>query len=106
MSPVEPGPAGSKGGGDGPKTVTRSANLAFAIVTLVAGVAAGMLIYIALDQFVPGILSQPPVAVESSELNESIGYVSTIWELLPFFIVTIAAIGLISRAAFESRGGI
>jgi zinc transporter ZupT len=86
--------------------VERRASLAFAIVRLVAGVTGGMIIYIALNEFVPTFFSDPPVAVQSGELQETIGYADTLWTVLPFLILMIAALGLISRAAFESRGGV
>jgi zinc transporter ZupT len=89
-----------------PELVERRASLAFAIVRAIATITGAMLIYIALDEFVPDLFASPPVGVGSAELTETIGYTETIWTLIPFFILLVAAIGLISRAAFESRGGI
>jgi hypothetical protein len=65
-----------------------------------------MVIYIALNEFVPTLFDSPPVAVQSSELQDTIGYADTLWTVLPFLILMIAALALISRAAFESRGGV
>ena len=87
--------------------VTRKASLAVGIFRMLAGIAFFALLYGSLNLFVPDLFNgsiglQP----QGEQLSQTQSYVELAWLNLPFIILAILGVGLLSRAAFESRGGI
>jgi hypothetical protein len=98
--------------GQGPKTpphkcVTRRADIAVGILRFIAAFAMFVMLYGIFNTFIPDWFtsSQFPQA-ESTQLQTTQGYFEFLWQGLPFIFVIILGIFLLSRAAFESRGGI
>jgi hypothetical protein len=98
--------------GQGPKTpaqniVTRRADIAVGILRFIGAFALFVMLYGIFDTFVPDFFTsgQYPQA-ESSQLATTQGYFEFLWQGLPFIFVVMLGIFLLSRAAFESRGGI
>jgi hypothetical protein len=87
--------------------VTKKASLAVGIFQMLAGIAFFALLYGSLNLFVPDLFNgsiglQP----QGEQLSQTQSYVELAWLNLPFIILAILGVGLLSRAAFESRGGI
>ena len=87
--------------------VTRKASLAVGIFRMLAGIAFFALLYGSLNLFVPDLLSgsiglQP----QGEQLSQTQSYVELAWLNLPFIALVVLGVGLLSRAAFESRGGV
>lgn len=90
-----------------PEQVTRRASLAVGIFRMVAGIAFFALLYGSLNLFVPGLFDGSiGFSPQGEQLSQTHGYVELAWINLPFIALVILAVGLLSRAAFESRGGV
>jgi hypothetical protein len=89
------------------KLVTRKASLAVGIFRMLAGIAFFALLYGSLNLFVPDLFSGSiGIQAQGDQLAQTQGYVELAWIYLPFIALVVLSIGLISRAAFESRGGV
>lgn len=87
--------------------VTRKASLAVGIFKMLAGIAFFALLYGSLNLFVPDLFNGSiGLQAQGEQLTQTQGYVELAWLNLPFIGLVILSIGLLSRAAFESRGGI
>ena len=87
--------------------VTRKASLAIGIFRMLAGIAFFALLYGSLNLFVPDLFSGSiGIQAQGDQLAQTQGYVELAWIYLPFIALVVLSIGLISRAAFESRGGV
>jgi hypothetical protein len=86
--------------------VTRRAHLAFGVLEMFAALGFFILIYGVLNIFVGELFSGLGLAAQSSELSRTQSYIESVWTLLPFVALLIVALRLLSRAAFESRGGV
>jgi hypothetical protein len=85
--------------------VTRRAHLAFGVLEMLAGLAFFVLLYGVLDLVADRLFGDLGLAPSGSKLVETTGYIESIWTLLPFVILVLLGLRLLSRAAFESRGG-
>ncbi len=87
--------------------VTRKASLAVGIFRMLAGIAFFALLYGSLNLFVPDLFNGSiGIQAQGEQLSQTQGYVELAWLNLPFIALVVLGIGLLSRAAFESRGGI
>ena len=87
--------------------VTKKASLAVGIFQMLAGIAFFALLYGSLNLFVPDLFNgsiglQP----QGEQLSQTQSYVELAWLNLPFIALVVLGVGLLSRAAFESRGGV
>jgi hypothetical protein len=82
--------------------------LAFGVLKFVAIIAFFGIGYATLDLIVPSLFtaSGPGLQAQGAQLTDTQGYVELAWEALPFIALMGAAVFLIARAAFESRGGV
>jgi hypothetical protein len=85
--------------------VTRRAHLAFGVLEMLAGLAFFVLLYGVLDLVADRLFGGLGLAPSGSKLVETTGYIESIWTLLPFIVLVLLGLRLLSRAAFESRGG-
>ena len=87
--------------------VTRKASLAVGIFRMLAGIAFFALLYGSLNLFVPDLFSGSiGIQAQGDQLAQTQGYVELAWLYLPFIALIVLSVGLLSRAAFESRGGV
>jgi hypothetical protein len=87
--------------------VTRKASLAIGIFRMLAGIAFFALLYGSLNLFVPDLFSGSiGIQAQGDQLAQTQGYVELAWLYLPFIALIVLSVGLLSRAAFESRGGV
>jgi len=87
--------------------VTRKASLAVGIFRMLAGIAFFALLYGSLNLFVPDLFNGSiGLQAQGEQLSQTQGYVELAWIYLPFIALVVLSIGLLSRAAFESRGGV
>jgi branched-subunit amino acid permease len=74
---------------------------------MLAGIAFFALLYGALNLFVPDLFNGSiGLQAQGEQLSQTQGYVQLAWIYLPFIALVVLSIGLLSRAAFESRGGV
>jgi len=85
--------------------VTRRAHLAFGVLEMLAALAFFVLLYGVFDLVVEDLFNGLGLAPSGSKLVETTGYIESLWTLLPFIVLMLVALRLVSRAAFESRGG-
>lgn len=86
--------------------VTRRADLAFGILKFIASLALFAMLYGVLDLAVDPLFGDLGLSASGSQLTQTQGFIETTWDVLPFLALLMIAIFLISRAAFESRGGV
>jgi hypothetical protein len=92
---------------DQDRIVTRKASLAVGIFRMLAGIAFFALLYGSLNLFVPDLFSGSiGIQAQGQRLSQTQNYVRLAWVYLPFIALSVLSIGLLSRAAFESRGGV
>jgi hypothetical protein len=91
---------------DDRQLVTRRADLAFGILKFIAGLALFGMLYGVLDLAVDPLFGDLGLSATGSQLTQTQGFIETTWDVLPFLVLLIVAVFLISRAAFESRGGV
>lgn len=87
--------------------VTRKASLAVGIFRMLAGIAFFALLYGSLNLFVPDLFNGSiGLQAQGEQLSQTQSYVELAWINLPFIALVVLGVGLLSRAAFESRGGV
>ena len=80
-------------------------DLAFGILVFVASLLfAGMLYGVFIGPV--GEMFALNIDQPSTELAQTQSWFSSLWTFLPFIFLTIIALRLVARAAFESRGGV
>jgi len=80
-------------------------DLAFGLLKFVASILfAGMLVGVFLDPV--ATLFALEIEQPSSELAQTQQWFGAFWTFAPFFFLVIIAVRLLSRASFESRGGV
>jgi hypothetical protein len=80
--------------------------LAFGVLKFIAVIAFFGIGYATLDLVVPGLFGSTGLEAQGAQLTETQGYVELAWEALPFIALMGAAMFIVARAAFESRGGV
>nr|ADE29217.1 hypothetical membrane protein [uncultured virus] len=83
----------------------RQASLATGVFRFIVALAFFALLYGALNIFVPDLFNGLGLSAQGQQLSQTQQYVFTAWKNLPVIAVVVLSIGLITRAAFESRGG-
>lgn len=92
---------------DEDELVTRQAHLAFGVFEMLGGLAFFVLIYGVLDLVAERLLLEGlGLDPQGSKLIETTGYIESVWTLLPVIVLFLLGLRLLSRAAFESRGGV
>jgi hypothetical protein len=80
--------------------------LAFGVLKFIAVLAFFGIGYATLDLVVPGLFANTGLQAQGAQLTETQGYIELAWEALPFIALMGAAMFIVARAAFESRGGV
>jgi hypothetical protein len=80
--------------------------LAFGILKFVAGLAFFAMLWGVLNIFVPDLFGSLGVGADGQQLQTTQNWFDLAWQGLPFIVVAMLATRFISRAAFESRGGV
>jgi len=78
--------------------------LALAIISFVALLVVGALLFVLLDPAVASVSSQTAAQSDSQLVQDQIDLANRIWALILFFVMFLGVIALIVRATAESRG--
>jgi|AKVG01.1.fsa_nt_gi membrane protein insertase Oxa1/YidC/SpoIIIJ len=85
--------------------VTRRADLAFGVLEMFASIALFIALYGVFNIIAVDLFGGLGLDASGSELSRTQSNVKSIWTLLPLIALFVIALRLLSRAAFESRGG-